>query len=123
MAPLTWAAFAGWLLVGSLPFLALGLAIGYRVSANAAPAVVNLIGLPLYFASGIFLPVDRLPHFIAQVAPYLPSYRLGQLAWGAVGAAGTDPRGADLLWLAAYTAVFLTVAVRGYAAEETRRYA
>ncbi len=119
----TWAAFVGWLLAGSLPFLALGLAIGYLVSANAAPAVVNLVALPLYFASGIFTPVSRLPHLIGQVAPYLPTYRLGQLAWGAIGAHGTDPPGANLLWLGAYTVVFLLVAVRAYMAEESRRFA
>jgi ABC-2 type transport system permease protein len=119
----TWAAFVGWLLVGSLPFLALGLAIGYLVSANSAPAVVNLVALPLYFASGIFTPVSQLPHFIGQVAPYLPTYRLGQLAWGAIGATGTDPLGANLLWLGGYTLVFLLVAVRAYAAEESRRFA
>lgn len=119
----TWAAFVGWLLVGSLPFLALGLAIGYLVSANAAPAVVNLVALPLYFASGIFMPIGQLPHLIGQVAPYLPTYRLGQLAWGAIGARGTDPIGTNLLWLGAYTLAFLLVAVRAYAAEESRRFA
>jgi ABC-2 type transport system permease protein len=118
-----WAAFAGWLLAGSLPFLALGLAIGYLVSANSAPAVVNLVALPLFFASGIFVPVSQLPHLIGLVAPYLPTYRLGQLAWTAVGAHGMDPLGANLLWLAGYTVVFLVVAARAYRAEESRRFA
>jgi ABC-2 type transport system permease protein len=123
MAPGTWVAFVGWLLVGSLPFLALGLAIGYLVSANAAPAVVNLVALPLYFASGIFMPISQLPHFIGQIAPYLPTYRLGQLAWGAIGARGMDPLGTNLLWLGLYTLAFLLVAVRAYRAEESRRFA
>jgi ABC-2 type transport system permease protein len=122
MEPARWAAFVGWLLVGALPFLALGLAIGYLVSANAAAAVVNLVGLTLYFASGIFVPVGQLPRFVAAVAPYLPTYRYGQLAWGAVGAAGTDPAAVDLAWLAAYLVIFLAIALRAYRLEESRRF-
>jgi len=123
MEPARWATFAGWLLVGALPFLALGLAIGYLVSANSAAAVVNLVALPLFFASGIFVPVRNLPHFIATIAPYLPTYRYGQLAWGAVGASGTDRALVDLAWLGAYTVVFLLIAGRAYLLEESRRFA
>src|SRR5439155_19951649 len=94
-----WAGLTVKLLVGALPFLALGFAIGYLVSPNSAPAVVNLIGLPMYFASGIFVPVNQLPDFIQKIAPYLPAYRYGQLAWGAVGAQA-DPALTSLLWLA-----------------------
>ncbi|HXH84718.1 MAG TPA: ABC transporter permease, partial [Candidatus Tectomicrobia bacterium] len=47
------------LLVGALPLVALGFAIGYTAGPNAAPAVANLVYLPLAFASGIFLPLER----------------------------------------------------------------
>ena len=38
------------LLAGSLPFVALGFAIGYTAGPHAAPALANLIYLPLSFA-------------------------------------------------------------------------
>lgn len=117
-----WVTLVWRLLVGSLPLLALGLAIGYLVSPNAAPAVVNLIGLPMYFASGIFVPVSALPRFIQDIAPYLPTYRYGQLAWGAVGAPA-DPASTDLLWLAGYTVLFLAITLRAYRLEESRKFA
>jgi len=117
----TWLDLLWKLLLGSLPFLTLGFAIGYLVSPNSAPAVVNLIGLPMYFASGIFVPVNQLPDFIQKIAPYLPAYRYGQLAWGAVGAE-TDPALTNLLWLAGYTVVFLAIALRAYNLEESRRF-
>jgi len=85
--------------------------------------VVNLVALPLYFASGIFMPVSQLPTVIGRLSPYLPTYRYGQLAWGAVGAHGTDATLVDLVWLGAYTLVFLLVALRVYAMEESRRFA
>lgn len=110
------------LLVGSLPMLTMGFAIGYLVSPNAAPAVVNLIGLPMYFASGIFVPISQLPDFIQRIAPYLPTYRYAQLAWGAIGAPA-DPPLTDLLWLAGYTAIFLFITLRAYRVEESRKFA
>jgi ABC-2 type transport system permease protein len=109
------------LLIGSLPLLLLGFAIGYLVSSNSAAAVVNLIALPMFFASGIFVPVSALPAFIQTIAPYLPTYRYGQLAWGAVGAPA-DPASTDLLWLAGYTVLFLAVTLRAYRAEESRKF-
>jgi ABC-2 type transport system permease protein len=64
----------------------MGMAIGYFAGPSSAPAVVNLIYLPLSFASGLWLPVDALPGFLQRLAPALPPYHLGQLALGAVGA-------------------------------------
>lgn len=119
--PGRWLVLVAWLLVGSLPLLALGLAVGYSVSVNAVPAVVNLVGLPMFLASGLVVPVAELPDFIQRIAPYLPAYRYAQLAWGAVGAAA-DPPASDLLWLAAYTVVFLAIVVRAYRMDESRKF-
>ncbi len=121
LAPGQWVALVTRLLVGSLPLLMLGFAIGYLVSSNSAAAVVNLIGLPMFFASGIFLPVSQLPSFIRAIAPYLPTYRYGQLAWGAIGAPA-DPASTDLLWLAGYTLLFLAITLRAYRLEESRKF-
>jgi ABC-2 type transport system permease protein len=119
----SWFALFGWLLLGSLPFLALGFAIGYLVNPNAGGVAVNLVALPLYFAAGIFRPFSQLPPFIQLVAPYLPSYRYAQLAWTAVGANNTAPLRQNLIYLAGWTAAFTFIAVRAYRREESRRLA
>jgi len=120
--PAVWATIITRLLAGSLPFIALGFAIGYLSGPNAAPALANLIYLPLSFASGLFVPLNQLPAFIQNLAPYLPSYHYAQLAWSALGA-GRESLGESLLWLAAYTALFLTLAVRSYRREERAKFA
>jgi ABC-2 type transport system permease protein len=120
---LTWVALAGAVLLGSLPFLALGMAIGYQVSPNAGGVAVNLIGLPLFFAAGVFRPLSQLPLLIQHAAPFLPTYRYAQLAWSAAGASGMAPVRQNLVWLAIYAAVFAFVAVRGYRRQEARRFA
>ena len=120
--PAVWAAVIFRLVVGSLPFIALGFAIGYWSGPNAAPALANLIYLPLSFASGLFVPLNQLPGFIQNLAPYLPSYHYAQLAWSALGA-GRESLGVSLLWLGGYTALFLTLAVRSYRREERAKFA
>lgn len=116
-----WAALTWRLVVGSVPLFMLGLAIGYLVTDQAATATVNLVGLPMFLASGIIIPISELPDFVRTVAPYLPAYRYGQLAWGAVGARA-DPPLTDLLWLAAYTAVFVAIALRAYRIDESSKF-
>lgn len=116
-----WISVVARLLAGSLPFIALGFWIGYAVGPHAAPAVANFVYLPLAFASGLFLPIGQLPGFVQRLAPYLPTYHLGQLAWSAVGARA-EPVLVSLAWLAGYTAVFLVLAVRAYARDQHRKF-
>ena len=117
-----WMNIVARLLAGSLPFIALGFAIGYGSGPNAAPAFANLIYLPLSFASGLFMPLHQLPGFVQRIAPYLPSYHYGQLAWGAVGAP-SEPLLSSLAWLAGYTALFLAVTARVYRREQSLKFA
>ena len=58
----TAAKLVGILVAGSIPFSAMGLAIGYFAKPNSAPAVVNLIYLPMSFCSGLWIPLFMLPH-------------------------------------------------------------
>ena len=68
------------LVVGSIPFCALGLAIGYLAGPNSAPAIVNACYLPMSFLSGLWIPTQFLPHFLQQVAVVLPAYHFAQVA-------------------------------------------
>src|SRR5256712_13803959 len=65
-------------LLGSIPFIALGFAIGYLSGPNSAVAVINLLYLPTAFASGLFFPKQPLPQIIHNISPYLPLHSLRQ---------------------------------------------
>jgi ABC-2 type transport system permease protein len=77
----------GVLLVGTVAFCTFGFAIAYWFRPKAAAAVGNLIFLPLSFCSGFFQPLSGLPEVFRTVAPYLPTYHYGYLAWGQVSPA------------------------------------
>lgn len=76
---------AGVVLAGSVPFAAMGLLVALLVPANAGPGIINLIYLPMSFASGFWMPISSLPHWLQKFAPALPTYHLAQLALNIVG--------------------------------------
>ena len=121
LEPLGWLVLLARLLIGVFPFITLGFAVGYLAGPNSAVAVLQLINLPMSFASGLFMPVAYLPAFAQKIAPYLPAYHYAQLAWGAMGAP-VESLGTSALWLLGYTAIFLAVAVRAYYREETKTF-
>jgi ABC-2 type transport system permease protein len=118
---LAWVALIGRLLIGVFPFITLGFAVGYLAGANSAVAILQLINLPMSFASGLFVPLENLPNVVRALAPYLPSYHFGQLAWNAMGAP-TEPLSTSVLWLTGYTVIFLAIALRAYYREETKTF-
>ena len=119
---LTWLALGGALVVGALPFCAMGLALGYLISPNSAVAVINLINLPMSFVSGLWLPVDVLPPVVQHIAPFTPAYHLGQLALGTIGAGGSQPWYLHVVVLLAFTAAALSAAAFAYRRDEGETY-
>ena len=116
-----WATLTFRLLAGSLPFIFLGFGVGYLARPTSAAPVIQLIFLPISFASGLFLPLEGLPDLVQDIAPYLPTYRYAELAWSTVGA-NTDPLSRSVLWLAGYGTVFLAIAVWAYRREDIKRF-
>lgn len=108
----------GLMIVGTLPFAAMGLVLGYAVGPNSAPAVVNLIYLPMSFASGLWMPVEALPKFIQGIAPYLAPYHLGQLAFGIINMEQAQSTALHTSVLLVYTFVFLVIALFLYKQDE-----
>lgn len=111
------------LLAGALSFSTLGFALGYLARPKAAATIANLIFLPLSFASGFFFPLNELPPFLQQLAPYLPTFHYGQLAWGVVGKPADvshfigreagEPL-THVLWLAGCFVLFAALALLAY---------
>jgi ABC-2 type transport system permease protein len=116
------AKLVGTLVAGSLPFSAMGLAIGYFAGPNSAPAAINLIYLPLSFCSGLWVPYMFLPKLVRQIALALPPYHLSQLALGIVGAGRHEPATTHWEVLLAFTLICLGVARIGFQRDQGKLY-
>lgn len=122
-------ATCGVLLLGTVAFSPMGAAIAYWARPRAASTIVNLVFLPLSFLSGFFFPPSQLPDVLQGVAPWLPTYHFGQLAWGTMASAsdvrefGATLTGSTLqhvLVVLAWCAVFTVATVWGYRRELDR---
>ena len=109
------------LLLGSIPFLALGMLIGYLAGPDAASAAASLSYLLLSFCSGLFILLSQLPHGVRDVARYLPTYHFAQLAWGALGASD-ETMAASTGWLLGWTVFFFGAADKRYSRDQEKRF-
>ena len=99
-------------LVGGAAFCALGLAITAAIpNADAAPAIINAVILPLEFLSGIFIPItNNTPTWIVWVARIFP---VRHFAVGMQAAfLGTAFSWTDLLIVAGWGLAGLLLAIR-----------
>ncbi len=113
-------ALYGVTLAGAVPFSAMGVLIALLVPPNAAPAIINLIYLPMSFASGLWAPIRYLPHWMQHFAPVMPAYHYGQLALAIFGFA--QPGAASQHWsaLTGFTCLMLGGAWWIFARSEAR---
>ena len=117
-----WLSLFGVLLLGAFPFAAMGLMFGYLVGPNSAPAILNLVYLPMAFLSGLWMPVEVLPKFVQGFAPFLPPYHYAQLALQTIDAGSDGSAWTHVLVLLGFTAIFLALALILYRRDEGKTY-
>lgn len=105
MAAGRWVLLGVSLVAGAIPFSALGFLIGYTATPNTAPAIINLIALPMSFLSGLWIPIQLLPKALRESAAALPAYHLNQLATMVAGLPSRGTLGSHIEGLAAATLV------------------
>jgi ABC-2 type transport system permease protein len=120
-APATDLAVLAILTVGSIPFAAIGLAVGALATPSGAPALINCLYLPMSFASGLWVPIAFLPVFVQRLAPWFPAYHLAQLARMPFGVADGSVA-THLVVIVAYTSLGLSLAAFGLRRDESRAH-
>jgi ABC-2 type transport system permease protein len=105
MAASRWVLLGVSLAAGAIPFSALGFLIGYTATPNTAPAMVNIIVLPMSFLSGLWIPLQFLPKVLRDFAVALPAYHLNQLATSVAGLPSRGTIGSHIEGLAGATLV------------------
>lgn len=94
------------LVLGSIPFGAMGLLVGYTAKPTSAAAIVNCLYLPMSFLSGLWVPIQFLPQALQHFAVIFPPYHMSRLALGVFGAAD-DNWLTHATALAGFTMLFL----------------
>jgi len=104
------AALSGALMIGTIPFTALGLMVGSLFSGSAAPAWANLIYLPGCYLSGMFFP---LPKSMYWQTPIWPQFHVEQFAMHAAGITKFqfEPMTMAIASMLGYTVLFAGVTI------------
>lgn len=113
------AALGAVILVGA-PFLAMGLFIGYLLSAKAAIAVAQVVNFPLAFIGGLMLPPEMFPGWVDAISLGTPS----RAARDAVVAVLTGEAAPASTWvvLIGWTVAMTALAVWANRRDEGRRF-
>lgn len=100
-----WLAIDGLLWIGTLPFAAMGVLLGYLTNGDTAFGVLFGIYLALAALGGLWMPVTILPTALQNIAPVLPSNRFAELGWRIAGGGTLSGQGIAVLaaWLVAFT--------------------
>jgi len=91
-----------------LPFILIGLSLGFSFNSGGAVAVSNIFFLGLAILGGLWFPVFVFPEFLQKVATLTPSYHLGELSLAVVDAPGEHNSQFNFICAAIMT-VLLTV--------------
>lgn len=122
LSPLAAIALTGRMMLGGVPFIAMGFAVGYLVRPSSVAVVLNVLSLGFAFLSGIYVPIPVTDGALQPIANVLPTYRLAELGWDAVGARTENSMGHTGLVLVIYAAIFTLLALRAYRREEKRTF-
>ncbi len=108
------------LVAGAVPFLGIGLAVGYTLSPKAAVPIAQVILFPMAFAGGLFLPPETFPAWLDTLSRLLPSRAARDLVVAAVG--GGDLTLGSVAVLAVWAVIGVGLAGWAYRRDEGRRF-
>jgi ABC-2 type transport system permease protein len=120
VTPLAFLAAVGVTAVIAIPFILMGLAIGYALPQKAAIVVAQVLFFPLAFAGGLMSAPGQAPGFVEHLAPYVPTGGAARLLWATVTDFPFDVR--SIAALIAWTVVLGALAVWAYRRDEGRRF-
>ena len=102
-------------ILSALPFVLLGLILGFIFGANAAVAVANIFFLGLAMLGGLWIPVAVFPAILSKIAQFLPSYHLAEIALAVSGAPGERDPGSHLIAITLMTGLLGAAAIIAWA--------
>lgn len=104
-----WIGSGLWILIASIPFLALGTLFGTMKRVDTASGVSNVVYMVMAVLGGMWMPLDSFPSVLQAIGKWLPSYNYGSGVWSI--AAGEAPAWKPMLILAGYLFLFMVLSI------------
>ncbi|MFD1708790.1 ABC transporter permease [Siminovitchia sediminis] len=100
-----WLMSGCWILLGSLPFLMMGVLVGLMKRVDTAAGVSNVAYMLLAITGGMWMPMEFLPDTVQAIGKSLPAFHYGNGAWEIIR--GNAPDIQNVLILSAYFVGFM----------------
>lgn len=107
-------------LLCGLPFLAMGLTIGYLCTSKVAIAVVQVLFFPMAFAGGMMLPPAIFPGWLNTISLMLPSRAARDLSVESLS--GTSMHASSIAVIVAWTLILGALALWANRRDQGRRF-
>jgi ABC-2 type transport system permease protein len=114
----TWAEAAGWSLLALVPFVAMGIWLGHRLTVDVLGPLSGALFTGLGVLGGVWFPIDQLPSALQSVAKALPSYWLAQAGREPLADTWIGWHGVSILVI--WTVVFAVLGARAYRRDTAR---
>jgi ABC-2 type transport system permease protein len=112
LRPAQWLMVLPMLWLGALPFVLLGLGLGYLATESTASGVNLTVYFGLSILGGLWLPLSLLPNWLAAVGRLTPTFAYADLSWSVVSDVPVPLR--DVVSLAVWLAAFAGLAAYGF---------
>jgi len=98
-------------IASTLPFILIGLTIGFLLKTNAAMAIANLVFMGLAVLGGLWIPIMVFPSIMQKFAQFLPTYHLGEIALYVGGAKDGRDIGTHVTIIAIMTIMLMIITI------------
>jgi ABC-2 type transport system permease protein len=112
-----WGEMIGLILIGILPFIAIGIVLGHLLTVDSIGPALGGAGALFALLGGMWFPFTD-GSALQKIAEYIPSYWISQAARVGVGASGWTAKG--WLVIAVWTVAAAIVAARAYQRDTQR---
>lgn len=108
------------LAVAAVPFLGMGLAMGYSLPVKASVPVAQVVLFPMAFGGGLFLPPEIFPEWLDRVSQVLPTRAGRDIVVPAL--VGGDVPARAVVVLVVWAVAAAALAAWAYRRDEGRRF-
>ena len=107
-----WSLMVASMWLGTVPFAALGIVLGYAIGADASFVATYGLYMTMSAIGGLWVPPAVMPQTLRDIAVWLPTNRLADLGWRVAG--GSMPALSSMLVLLAWTVGLSAVGLAAY---------
>ncbi len=107
----TWFALFAIHLAATVPFVLIGINLGFTLGSSGAVAISNIVFLGLAVLGGLWFPVFAFPSAMQTLATFTPSFHLAELALAVVGAPGERTSSTNALTISIMTLSLLVLSL------------